>query len=63
MKLENKVAIVTGGAMGNGLGIVKVFLKYKAKVAKHYKKKAMRSAVMCAMCATQQLLLLVWKIF
>ena len=25
MKLENKVAIVTGGAMGNGLGIVKVF--------------------------------------
>lgn len=33
MKLENKVAIVTGGAMGNGLGIVKVFLKYKAKVA------------------------------
>ena len=33
MKLENKVAIVTGGAMGNGLGIVKVFLKYGAKVA------------------------------
>ncbi len=33
MKLENKVAIITGGAMGNGLGIVKVFLKYKAKVA------------------------------
>lgn len=32
-KLENKVAIVTGGAMGNGLGIVKVFLKYGAKVA------------------------------
>ena len=32
MKLENKVAIVTGGAMGNGLGIVKVFLKYGAKV-------------------------------
>ena len=31
-KLEGKVAIVTGGAMGNGLGIVKVFLKYKAKV-------------------------------
>lgn len=31
-KLENKVAIVTGGAMGNGLGIVKVFLKYGAKV-------------------------------
>lgn len=33
MKLENKVCIVTGGAMGNGLGIVKVFLKYGAKVA------------------------------
>ncbi len=33
MKLENKVAIVTGGAMGNGLGIVKVFVKYGAKVA------------------------------
>lgn len=32
MKLENKVAIVTGGAMGNGLGVVKVFLKYGAKV-------------------------------
>lgn len=32
-KLEDKVAIVTGGAMGNGLGIVKVFLKYGAKVA------------------------------
>ncbi len=32
MKLENKVAIVTGGAMGNGLGIVKVFKKYGAKV-------------------------------
>lgn len=32
MKLMNKVAIVTGGAMGNGLGIVKVFLKYGAKV-------------------------------
>ena len=32
MKLKNKVAIVTGGAMGNGLGIVKVFLKYGAKV-------------------------------
>ena len=31
-KLENKVAIVTGGAMGNGLGIAKVFLKYGAKV-------------------------------
>ena len=32
MKLNNKVCIVTGGAMGNGLGIVKVFLKYGAKV-------------------------------
>ena len=32
MKLENKVAIVTGGAMGNGLGIVEIFLKYGAKV-------------------------------
>ena len=31
-KLENKVAIVTGGAMGNGLGIVKVFSKYGANV-------------------------------
>lgn len=33
MKLKDKVALVTGGAMGNGLGIVKVFLKYGAKVA------------------------------
>lgn len=33
MKLQNKVAIVTGGAMGNGLGIVKVFLKYGAKIS------------------------------
>ncbi len=32
MRLENKVAIVTGGAMGNGLGIVKVFLKEGADV-------------------------------
>lgn len=32
-KLDNKVAIVTGGAMGNGLGIVKIFLKYGAKIA------------------------------
>lgn len=32
MKLENKVAVITGGAMGNGLGIVNVFLKYGAKV-------------------------------
>lgn len=33
MKLENKVAVVTGGAKGNGFGIVKVFLKYGAKIA------------------------------
>ena len=33
MKLQNKVAVVTGGAMGNGLGITKVFLKEGAKVA------------------------------
>lgn len=32
MKLKEKIAIVTGGAMGNGLGIVKTFLKYGAKV-------------------------------
>lgn len=32
MKLEGKVAVITGGAMGNGLGIVNVFLKYGAKV-------------------------------
>ena len=32
MKLENMVALVTGGAMGNGKGIVDVFLKYGAKV-------------------------------
>ena len=32
MKLKDKVCIVTGGAMGSGLGIVKVFLKYGAKV-------------------------------
>lgn len=32
MKLENKVAVVTGGAMGIGKGIVSVFLKYGANV-------------------------------
>lgn len=32
MKLENKIAIVTGGAMGIGKGIVSVFLKYGATV-------------------------------
>lgn len=32
MKLEGKVAIITGGAMGNGLGIAKVFLKYGASI-------------------------------
>ncbi len=32
MKLQDKVCLITGGAMGNGLGIVKVFLKYGAKV-------------------------------
>ena len=32
MKLDGKVAIVTGGAMGNGLGVVKTFLKYGAHV-------------------------------
>lgn len=31
-KLENKIAVVTGGAMGNGLGIVKTFVKYGATV-------------------------------
>lgn len=32
MKLKNKVAVITGGAMGNGLGIVNIFCKYGAKV-------------------------------
>ena len=32
MKLQGKVAIVTGGAMGNGLGIVKSFLNEGASV-------------------------------
>ncbi|MCI8394902.1 MAG: SDR family oxidoreductase UcpA [Bacilli bacterium] len=32
MRLKNKVAIVTGGAMGNGYGIVKEFLKEGADV-------------------------------
>ena len=32
MKLNGKIAVVTGGAMGNGLGIVNVFLKYGTKV-------------------------------
>ncbi len=33
MKLKDKVAVITGGAMGNGLGIAKVFLKYGASIA------------------------------
>ena len=33
MKLKDKVAVVTGGAMGNGLGIAKVFLREGATVA------------------------------
>lgn len=32
MKLNGKIAYVTGGAMGNGLGVVKMFLKYGATV-------------------------------
>lgn len=32
-KLEDRVAVITGGAMGNGLGIAKVFLKYGANIA------------------------------
>ena len=27
MKLENKIAVITGGAMGIGKGIVEVYLK------------------------------------
>lgn len=33
MNLNNKIAIVTGGAMGNGYGIAEVFLKLGATVA------------------------------
>lgn len=33
MNLNGKIAVVTGGAMGNGLGIVKVFLNLGATVA------------------------------
>lgn len=32
MKLEDKIALITGGAMGIGKGIVRVFLKYGATV-------------------------------
>ena len=32
MNLEGKVAVVTGGAMGNGKGIVEVLTKYQAEV-------------------------------
>lgn len=31
-KLEGKVAVITGGAMGNGYGIAEIFLKYGAQV-------------------------------
>ena len=34
MKLDGKVAIVTGGAMGNGLGIVKVLRLSWMKIKK-----------------------------
>lgn len=32
-KLDGKVAVITGGAMGNGFGIAQIFLKYGASVA------------------------------
>ncbi len=32
MRLEGKIAVITGGAMGNGLGITKVFLQNGADV-------------------------------
>ncbi len=32
MKLDKKIAIITGGAMGIGKGIVSTFLKYGANV-------------------------------
>ena len=32
MKLDNKIALITGGAMGIGYGIVLTYLKYGAKV-------------------------------
>lgn len=32
MKLKDKVAVITGGAMGNGLGIVNVFAREGAKI-------------------------------